>query len=162
MKYGFSGCVRETSRPCIVPVYGVRAVKEGSVKYQGTKKIRNAHDVVEIINALGSDEWPYERLYCLYLDTKNRVIGVEMVSQGTLNASLIHPREVFRGANLQNAHAFILVHNHPSGDVEPSNADKQVTNLLKEASAIIQIDLLDHVIVGADSGWYSFRERGLL
>ena len=64
----------------------MRAVKEGSVKYQGTKKNRNAHDVVEIINALGSDEWHYESLYCLYLDTKNRVIGVEMVSQGTLNA----------------------------------------------------------------------------
>ena len=102
-----------------------------------------------------------EHLFVLHLNTKNQIIKPELVSVGTLNAALIHPREVFKSAIRESAHAIILVHNHPSGDVEPSNADKQVTTLLKQASAIIQIDLLDHIII-ARSEWFSFRERSLL
>ena len=102
-----------------------------------------------------------EHLFVLHLNTKNQIMKAELVSVGTLNAALIHPREVFKSAIRESAHAIILVHNHPSGDVEPSNADKQVTALLKEASAIIQIDLLDHIII-ARSEWFSFRERSFI
>ncbi len=124
------------------------------------KKIKAARDVVEYMEGRIPDETK-EHLFVLHLNTKNQIMKAELVSVGTLNAALIHPREVFKSAIRESAHAIILVHNHPSGDVEPSNADKQVTALLKEASAIIQIDLLDHIII-ARSEWFSFRERSFI
>ncbi|MEI8186612.1 MAG: DNA repair protein RadC [Chlorobiaceae bacterium] len=124
------------------------------------KKIRAARDIVEYMAGRIPDETK-EHLFVLHLNTKNQIIKNELVSVGTLNSALIHPREVFKSAIRESAHAIILVHNHPSGDVEPSSADKQVTDLLKKASSIIQIDLLDHVIL-AKTEWFSFRERSLL
>lgn len=124
------------------------------------KKIQAARDVFEYMTGRIPDE-KKEHLFVLHLNTKNQIIKNELVSVGTLNASLIHPREVFKAAIKESAHAIIMVHNHPSGDVEPSNADRQVTDLIKQASAVIQIDLLDHVIIGK-TGWFSFRESALL
>ncbi|NTV04982.1 MAG: DNA repair protein RadC [Chlorobiaceae bacterium] len=124
------------------------------------KKIQAARDIFEYMSGRIPDETK-EHLFVLHLNTKNQIIKTELVSVGTLNAALIHPREVFKGAIKESSHAIILVHNHPSGDVEPSSADKQVTNLLKQASAVIQIDLLDHIIIGK-TGWFSFRESSLL
>ena len=124
------------------------------------KKITAARDIFEYMACRIPDETK-EHLFVLHLNTKNQIIKTEVVSVGTLNAALIHPREVFKSAIRESAHAIILVHNHPSGDVEPSNADKQVTTLLKQARAIIQIDLLDHIII-AKTEWFSFRERSLL
>jgi DNA repair protein RadC len=102
-----------------------------------------------------------EFMVAFYLDTKNRVIAREIVSVGILNASLIHPREVFRSAIHCNAHAIVLVHNHPSGSAEPSQQDKEVTQLLCKAGEIIGIELLDHVIV-AGSNVTSLKEQGTL
>jgi len=102
-----------------------------------------------------------EFMVAFYLDTKNRVIAREIVSVGILNASLIHPREVFRSAIHCNAHAIVLVHNHPSGSAEPSQQDKEVTQLLCKAGEIIGIELLDHVVVGAD-GYKSAKEEQLI
>ncbi len=124
------------------------------------KKILSARDVSEYMAGRVPDETK-EHLFVLHLNTKNRVIRHDIVSVGTLNASLIHPREVFKSAIRESAHAIILVHNHPSGDVEPSNADRQVTEILKKAGGILQIELLDHVIVGKEN-WFSFREHSLL
>jgi DNA repair protein RadC len=124
------------------------------------KKVQSAKDVFEYMNGRIPDE-KKEHLFLLHLNTKNQIIKHEVISVGTLNASLIHPREIFKAAIKESAHAIILVHNHPSGDVEPSNADKQVTGILRQASTILQIDLLDHVIVGNDN-WFSFREHTLL
>ncbi|MBM3422323.1 RadC family protein [Chlorobium sp.] len=124
------------------------------------KKIQSAADVFEYMTGRIPDETK-EHLFVLHLNTKNRVIRHENVSVGTLNASLIHPREVFKSAIRESAHSIILVHNHPSGDVEPSNADRQVTGILKQAGSILQIELLDHVIVGKEK-WFSFREHSLL
>ena len=124
------------------------------------KKIQAARDIFEYMAGRIPDETK-EHLFVLHLNTKNQIIKPELISVGTLNAALIHPREVFKAAIKESSHAIILVHNHPSGDVEPSNADKQVTELLKKASALIQIDLLDHVITGKTE-WFSFRESGLL
>ncbi len=109
-----------------------------------------------------------EAFYCVFLDRKNHPIGRHMVSLGTATSALAAPREVFRGAILAGATALIVSHNHPSGDPAPSAADIQVTRQLREASKVVDIDLLDHVIVGdakADPravGYYSFREAGLL
>ena len=124
------------------------------------KKIQAARDIFEYMAGRIPDETK-EHLYVLHLNTKNQIIKTELVSVGTLNAALIHPREVFKAAIKESSHAIILVHNHPSGDVEPSNADRQVTDLLKQASTVIQIDLLDHIIIGK-TGWFSFRESSLL
>ncbi len=124
------------------------------------RKINAARDVFEYMEGRIPDDTK-EHLYVLHLNTKNQIMKNELVSVGTLNASLIHPREVFKSAIRESSHAIILVHNHPSGDVEPSNADRQVTSLLKQASSIIQIELLDHIIIGK-TGWFSFRENALL
>ncbi|TLU83008.1 MAG: JAB domain-containing protein [Chlorobium sp.] len=124
------------------------------------RKINAARDVFEYMEGRIHDDTK-EHLYVLHLNTKNQIMKNELVSVGTLNASLIHPREVFKSAIRESSHAIILVHNHPSGDVEPSNADRQVTSLLKQASSIIQIELLDHIIIGK-TGWFSFRENALL
>ncbi|NTV99153.1 MAG: DNA repair protein RadC [Chlorobiaceae bacterium] len=124
------------------------------------RKIHAARDVFEYMEGRVPDE-SKEHLFVLHLNTKNQVVKNELVSVGTLNASLIHPREVFKAAIRESSHAIILVHNHPSGDVEPSSADKQVTSLLKQAGSIIQIELLDHIIIGK-TGWFSFRENSLL
>lgn len=109
-----------------------------------------------------------EAFYCVYLNRKNRPLGRHLVTLGTATSSLAAPREVFRGAILAGATALVVSHNHPSGDPAPSAADVQVTRVLREAAKVIDIDLLDHVIVGDASsdplkvGYYSFREAGLL
>ncbi|HEY0947137.1 MAG TPA: JAB domain-containing protein [Opitutaceae bacterium] len=115
------------------------------------------------------DENPLqEAFYCVYLDRKNHPIGRHLITLGTATSTLVSPREVFRGAILAGATALIVSHNHPSGDPAPSAADVHITRQLREAAKVIDIDLIDHVIVGdakADPvqvGHYSFRAAGLL
>lgn len=97
----------------------------------------------------------------LHLNTKNDLIYQENVSVGTLNASLIHPREVFNQAVRKGSASIIVVHNHPSGDVSPSPEDASVTKRLKEVGIILGIPLLDHIIIGKES-IFSFKRQGLL
>ncbi len=97
----------------------------------------------------------------LFLDTKNHVIAVEQLFVGTLNCSLVHPRDVFRQAVRHNAHAILCGHNHPSGDVRPSREDLSLTERLVEAGTLLDIPLLDHLIIGKTATqYYSFREEG--
>jgi DNA repair protein RadC len=107
-----------------------------------------------------------ESLRAVLLDTKFHLMRVEEISLGSLNESVAHPREIFRPALIHSAYAVIVVHNHPSGDPAPSGADRQLTRRLAEAASLLQIQLLDHVIIGsADNGrvpYFSFREAGLL
>lgn len=98
-----------------------------------------------------------EEFHILTLDTKNRIIDAHRISVGTLNASLIHPREVFRPAILDCAASIIAVHNHPSGDPKPSKEDYSVTERLTRVGESIGIDLLDHIVVARD-GVVSIRE----
>lgn len=100
-----------------------------------------------------------EHFVALFLNTKNRVIGRETLSVGSLNAAIVHPREVFRAAVKRSAASIICVHNHPSGDPAPSPEDIQLTNRLSEAGHIIGIEVLDHVIIG-DRRFVSLKERG--
>ncbi len=104
---------------------------------------------------------PYELFCCLYLDNRHRLIRFEELFRGTVDGASVHPREVVREAIQHNAAALILAHNHPSGIAEPSHADELITRRLREALALIDIRLLDHLIVG-DAGCVSFAERGLL
>jgi DNA repair protein RadC len=102
-----------------------------------------------------------ERFFAVLLDGRHRVLGHEVVSQGTLTASLVHPREVFRPALRACAAALILVHNHPSGDPTPSAEDRDVTSRLARAGEILGVRVIDHVVV-AERGYCSLREEGLL
>ena len=100
-----------------------------------------------------------EHFAVVFLDGRHRVLGEEVVSQGTLTASLVHPREVFRPALRASAAALILVHNHPSGDPTPSAEDRAVTERLARAGEILGVRVLDHVVV-AERGYVSLREEG--
>jgi DNA repair protein RadC len=109
-----------------------------------------------------------EKFWVLSMNTKNRLLRVDEVTSGTATASLVHPREVFRCAIRQGATGLICAHNHPSGDPSPSQADVRVTRQLREAAATLDLQLLDHIIIGTrerdpqGSGFYSFLEAGML
>jgi len=115
-----------------------------------------------------TDGEPVEKFWVLSLNRKNRLLRCKAVTSGTATASLVHPREVFREAIRNSASALVCAHNHPSGDPSPSQADIRATRQLREAAKVIQLDLLDHVIIGQQehdplgSGFYSFAEAGLL
>ncbi|MBI2137232.1 DNA repair protein RadC [Candidatus Woesearchaeota archaeon] len=98
-----------------------------------------------------------EQFLVIMLDGKNRVIKIETVSIGILNASIVHPREVFKSAIKESANSIILVHNHPSGDPSPSEEDKIVTGIFKEAGRLLNIHVLDHVIIGKGD-YYNFAK----
>lgn len=102
-----------------------------------------------------------EMFICLHLDGKNRIICMDLVSIGSLNQSIVHPRSVFQTACISNAAALILIHQHPTGDPSPSSEDIAITRRLKEAGELMGIKVLDHIIIG-DGEYLSFVERGLL
>lgn len=106
-------------------------------------------------------DYPYEVFACLYLDNRHRVIEFCELFRGTIDGASVHPREVVRGALTHNAAAVIFCHNHPSGVAEPSRADEAITRRLREALALIDVRVLDHLIVG-DGPCVSLAERGLL
>ncbi|MDF2657853.1 MAG: repair protein RadC [Paenibacillus sp.] len=125
-----------------------------------TVTIRSPQDV----SLLLTEELRYlqkEHFVCLFLNTKNHVIGQETLSIGSLNASIVHPREVFLAAIKRSSASIICVHNHPSGDPTPSPEDIEITRRLVEAGAVIGIDVLDHVIIG-DRSSISLKELGLM
>ena len=99
-----------------------------------------------------------EHLIAVFLDSKNKIIKDKVISIGTLNSSLVHPREVFKEAIKNSANAIILVHNHPSGDCGPSSEDIEITNRVKAAGEMVGIKLLDHVIVGKND-YYSYTQK---
>jgi DNA repair protein RadC len=104
---------------------------------------------------------PYEVFCCLHLDSRHRLIALDELFRGTIDGASVHPREVVRQALARNAAAVILAHNHPSGVAEASQADELITRRLRDALALVDIRVLDHVIVG-DGACLSFAERGLL
>ncbi|TLY61576.1 MAG: JAB domain-containing protein [Gammaproteobacteria bacterium] len=104
---------------------------------------------------------PYEVFCCLYLDKRHRLVGFEELFRGTIDGAGVHPREVLRQTLLHNAAAVILAHNHPSGVLEPSQADEFITRRLRDALALVDVRVLDHIIVG-DGHCFSFSEHGLI
>ena len=100
-----------------------------------------------------------EHFYCVYLDTKNHIIKDKLLFIGTINESLIHPREIFKEAYLLSASSVICVHNHPSGNANPSNNDILMTKQLQEVGKILGIKVLDHIIIGKDV-YFSFNDNG--
>lgn len=128
-------------------------------KDKKSMSIRKASDVYKMMSFLKEEK--KEHLYAIYLDSKNNMIDKpEIISIGTLDASLVHPRDIFKEAVRKSAKSFILIHNHPSSDTSPSSEDRYVTKQVSEAGRLMDIRLLDHIIIG--EGYYSFREDGLL
>lgn len=104
---------------------------------------------------------PVEVFSVLYLDSKNRVLCFQEVARGSLTSCLVHPREVFATAVRLRAAAIIAIHNHPSGDPQPSAEDAAITGRLREAGKILGISLLDHIVIG-DHSYFSFADHGQL
>ena len=101
-----------------------------------------------------------EHFIALHLDGKNRIICFDRVSIGSLNHSIVHPREVFKTACLSSAAAILLLHNHPTGDTSPSREDLEITRRIREAGDLLGIKVLDHIIIG--DSYLSFVEQGLI
>lgn len=139
----------------LCPRYEVQLVRNGSERYQIEKngKINGsevAKVIVKDIVRAAMENSPCELFGVVTLDTKLTPIGFVIVTKGTLDASLVHPREVFAPAIAQNASALILVHNHPTGDLTPSREDIAVTQRLKDCGKLLGIHVHDHIIVGSD------------
>lgn len=134
-------------------------VTEAEAAYLPTTPFTSSSQVADYFSSL--EEEPREILVAMYLDNKHRALGTEEVSKGTLTASLCEPRAITQGAILANAAALILVHDHPSGNPEPSPEDIAVTKNLKQLTDIVPIRLLDHVIIGRKS-YYSLADHGVI
>ena len=131
------------------PICRFERVREGTIKTRA--RIKSASEAKRIARMLIEQRNPIGEIFCVVtLDTKYHPINSYVVTVGTLDASLVHPREVFFPAVHDNAAAILLVHNHPSGDCEPSAPDIQVTDQLDKASKIMGINIIDHIIVGED------------
>lgn len=146
-----------------VNFYSVRLVKESGKLYdieEPLKNIVSPSSAFTIINELlDMENMTKEHFVILTLGTKNNILGCHIVHVGALNSSIVHPREVFQLALLNNAATIMCFHNHPSGDSFPSREDINVTKRLKEAGLIIGINLLDHIIVGRGE-FTSLKEKG--
>lgn len=148
-----------------IKAYSLKLIKEKSVKYEvgiGVK-IDHPERIHKIaIEGLELHLQTVESFYIFTLDTKNKINGMFEVSRGTLNASIVHPRDVFQRAILQNANSIILMHNHPSGDPTPSTEDINITNRLQESGQLLGIKVLDHIIVGDENSYISFKEKNFI
>ena len=122
--------------------------------------IKDPEAVVKAIRASIKDK-AKEHFKLILLNPRNKIIGISTISIGTLNASLVHPREVFKDAIMHSAASVVLAHNHPSGDPDPSEDDLTITKRLIEAGKILGIEVLDHIVI-AKNGLFSFKERGLV
>ena len=144
-----------------IPVYRVSLVRESTLPYAKVPQMRNSQCVAQLLQEYLKDT-DREHFVVLFLDQKNRLTGMHTVSMGSMTASVIHPREVFKAAILAQAAAIVCGHNHPSGDVQPSREDRATTTRLLQAGKILGIDLVDHVIIGAPGVYFSFADEGLI
>jgi DNA repair protein RadC len=136
-------------KACIIVACGELGRRFYEKNSAGFTVIRTAQDVYDHLNDMRS--LPKEHLRGLYLNSHNRIIHDEVISIGTINANLVHPREVFRPAIEYSAAAIVLAHNHPSGELTPSAQDIEITEQLIQAGKVIGINILDHVIITKDS-----------
>ena len=142
-----------------VDIVSIKMVREGSTKYEN-RKIETPFDAYVLLKNFLEDS-DREKLLVVCLDTKNQPINICTVSVGTLNSSLVHPREVFKTAILSNSNQIMLAHNHPSGISAPSNEDKAMTSRIKDAGVILGIELIHHIIIGSNE-YFSFKENKLM
>jgi DNA repair protein RadC len=143
-----------------LPIYRVMLAREGRMPYD-QPQIRCSADACRMLETYLADV-DREHFVVLMLDQKNHVIGIHTVSMGSLTASIVHPREVYKAAILANAAAILCGHNHPSGDPQPSREDRAITLRLVEAGKLLGINVVDHIIIGSAGKYFSFADEGLL
>jgi DNA repair protein RadC len=138
-------------------------IAEEEVKFKCSQDVAENSFIQHLFTDQDNDK---EKLYVIILNIKNKVIGYSLVSMGSLTASIVHPREVLKPAILASAASIIIIHNHPSGDSEPSTDDIEITNRISKAANIMGINLLDHIILGFEAdefkGYYSFKQKDLI
>ena len=142
-----------------INIVSIKMVKESSFLYQ-TRTISSPNDAYEMVREQLKD-LDREQFIIACLNTKNEPTNISVVSVGSLNKAIVHPREVFKTAILSNAASIMAFHNHPSGETTPSQQDIQLTNRLYEAGELLGIKLLDHLIIG-DGTFTSLKEKGYL
>ena len=142
-----------------VDIVKIKMVKEHSVLYSA-RRIQSSSDADALVRQF-LEELDREAMMVVALNAKSEPTCLQVISTGSLSSSIVHPREVFKVAILSNAYSILLAHNHPSGDTTPSQEDLNITKRIKNASEIMVIPILDHLIIGSN-GCYSFKENGEL
>jgi len=143
-----------------VNIISLKVIKESSVLYEG-RKLSSPEAARKLLMPF-FDGMDREKFLAIYLNVKNEPNAIHTVSIGSLNSSIVHPREVYKGALMSNAASVIFAHNHPSGNPEPSQNDKNMTKRLIEAGEILGITTIDHLIIGGDEEYFSFKEHQLI
>ena len=140
-----------------IPTYRLQLVRNGWIE---AHTITRPKDVIEAMKSFALAD----REYCigLYLNSRNQVIAHHVISIGTANAAMVHPREVFKLAIMKNACSIIVAHNHPSGGTDPSDADLNITKRLVDAGKILGIEIKDHIIITPAGQTYSIKRTSLL
>ena len=142
--------------------YDVRLVQEHSGRYDMDRQITSSIQAAKICKELYDlDSLPYEKMVMITLDTRHNVVGCFEISRGTVDEATVYPREIATRALLTNSKAVILTHNHPSGSLNPSPADMDMTGRIDDVLRMLDIRLLDHIIVTSDKT-YSFADNGIL
>ena len=160
--YAITNSSKRVESKVSIRKYGVALVKEDTIECNSTlgSKVHDSITAFEIAKSMEFADKSEEEFWIACLDAKNIIIGLHMVSRGSLSSSIVHPREVFKRAILNNASGIICMHNHPSGNPAPSQADSDVTRRLVEAGELIGIRVIDHIIVG-DETYVSLKEKML-
>lgn len=141
-----------------ISILKLEVIKERGTRYDNKKIISSKSAYEMLIDIVRMDKQSEEVMQIIALDTKNNVIGLMEVSRGSINSSIVHPREIFKRALMLNASSIIISHNHPSGDATPSREDIEVTKRIKQCGDLLGIDVLDHIIIGEEH-YYSFKEE---
>ena len=136
----------------------LKVSRSGKIKEGGPAYHSSGDAVIHAKKMIRLDR---EEFWVIHLNTKNRMIGYEVVSVGSMSASIVHPREVFKGAIINNSAALICFHNHPSGDPTPSREDIDITKRLRDGGDLLGIRILDHIIIG-DREYRSLADAGIL
>ncbi len=152
------------TRRKFIPVYRISLVRDEHIKFEQTRLSSSSEAQIVIRNLINALGQPDREQFCvLLLDAKNKTIGLNIVSTGSLSSAAVHPREVLKPAILANASAMILAHNHPSGELMPSAEDKAITKRIIQASRIMGITVHEHLIISMEEDQYfSFADQGLI
>ena len=155
--------LQQKKRSCVMETkyaYSIKTsrVKEQDFPYDG----RSLTCTSELLNfAKDLQDSDIEKMLTLYLDAQNQLLCIQ-VMKGTVNQAVIYPREVIRHALLVGSSAIIIMHNHPSGQVRPSDADIRITKTIQESAKLLELLVHDHIIIGSEGRFFSFREEGLM
>lgn len=146
-----------------VEVTEIQLIYRSKVKAQDRPQVRGSQDAHKVLMSNWSEAIElFEEFYILLLDRANRVMGRYLVSQGGMSGTVVDAKLVFAAAIKGKASSIILAHNHPSGNLRPSQADIDLTRKLKEGGALLDIPVLDHLILSPEGGYYSFADEGMI